>query len=114
MKFENSYFKSFSRKFYSNASRIDGDPDLCGMCARHGWAFGAYSSKGELLAAAKGIPPRWADGIHPAELWSLLQSAMTSEPGSAYTVDCLATSPHRKYARAWAPLLQVVGDDRGP
>ena len=39
-------------------------------------------------AAAAGIPPPWIRDIAATEAWALMQSAMFSEPGSRFIVDC--------------------------
>ena len=112
-----------SGKFYVDGSRIDGEPSLAGMCARHGWAFAAYDDDGTLLAAARGRPLAWAEGIHGAELWALVMAATSSVPWSPLRVDCLsvqhgtqkgrtwAETPERRLARVWDPLNATLDDD---
>ena len=108
---------------YVDGSRLYAEHDLFNMCARHGWAFSIYNSHLELVAAAHGLPPWWADGIHAAELWGLLQATMVSQPTDMLKVDCLAVqlgsqkglewanSPARKFARAWGPLASALEGD---
>ena len=64
---------------YVDGSRVDGEWQLAGLCARHGWAFAAYDDAGALCAAAKGRPPAWAAGIYDAELWGLFMAAMVAD-----------------------------------
>jgi hypothetical protein len=110
---------------YVDGSRIDGDSAFAGLCARQGWAFAAYDEEGALLAAAKGRPPPWADGIFGAELWGLFMATMSADPWAPFRVDCLsvqqgtqkgqvwAAAPERRYARIWAPLNAALDDDPG-
>ncbi len=69
----------FSGKAYVDGSRIDGERSYAGLCARHGWAFAAFDEAGSLVAAAKGRPPAWAEGIFGAELWGLLMAASSAD-----------------------------------
>jgi hypothetical protein len=108
---------------YVDGSRLDGEWDLAGMCARHGWAMASYGTDGRLEAAAKGRPPTWASGIYGAELWSLLMAARSAGPRAPIRVDCLsvhqgaqrgkqwARAPDRRLARAWGPLVTALGDE---
>ena len=110
-------------RVYVDGSRIDGEWFLAGMCARHGWAFAAYDDDGMLLAAAKGRPPAWADGIYGAELWGLFMAATEADPWAPLRVDCMsvqlgtqngqewAAAPNRCLARVWAPLSAALDDD---
>jgi hypothetical protein len=109
---------------YVDGSRLDGQHDLYGFCARHGWAIAAYDKDHRLVAAAQGRPPQWADGIHGAELWALLMAVGAFDPGCALKVDCAAvhlgsrkdeqwaTAPCRVLARAWGPLTAALAGDR--
>ncbi len=60
---------------YSDASCVDAEHDLFGLCDRQGWASAAFDGERRLVAAAHGRPPAWAQGIHAAELWGLLMGA---------------------------------------
>ena len=99
---------------YVDGSRLYAEHELCGLVARQGWAIAAYDDNRQLVAAAHGRTPAWADGIHAAELWGLLMATQSFDPGCALKVDCLsvqqgsvrdigwATAPGRKFPRAWA------------
>jgi len=105
---------------YVDGSRLYAEHELCGLVARQGWAIAAYDDNRQLVAAAHGRTPAWADGIHAAELWGLLMATQSFDPGCALKVDCLsvqqgsvrgigwATAPGRKLARAWAPLVAAL------
>ena len=73
---------------YTDASRLDAEPDLYGLCARQGWAFACFDAERRLVAAAHGRPPGWARGIHAAELWALLMGAQTAGPHCPLRIDC--------------------------
>ena len=108
---------------YIDGSRLFGEHELYGMCARHGWAFSIFDELNMLVAAAHGRPPSWAEGIHGAELWGLLQAASSSGPEDLLKVDCLAVklgahrgcewamAPCRKLGRAWGPLSLILEGD---
>ena len=108
---------------YVDGSRLDGEADLHGLCARHGWAFAAYDGDHKLVAAAHGRTPHWATGIHATELWGLLMAVQSCDPGAALKVDCAAvqlgtqrdlrwaTAPCRALARAWGPLSAALQPD---
>ena len=105
---------------YVDGSRLYAEHELCGLVARQGWAIAAYDDNRQLVAAAHGRTPAWADGIHAAELWGLLMATQSFDPGCALKVTCLsvqqgsvrdigwATAPGRKFARAWAPLYEHI------
>ena len=79
---------------------------------------------GRTIAAAHGRPPWHAPGIHGAELWALLQCAMSSVAAAPFFVDCKsvylgaqrsmawARASERRLARLWAPLAQATDDRR--
>ena len=104
--------------FYVDGSMLDAEWRLAGACARRGWAFVVANDTGRIIAAARGRPPAWASGIHGAELWGLVMAAMSAFPPSKFKVDCLSvkdgaqrgsewgTSPERRLARAWGPLVR--------
>ena len=108
---------------FSDASRLDAEHDLYGLCARQGWAIAAFDREGNLVAAAHGRPPEWAQGIHAAELWGLLMAAQTFDPNCPIKVDCRsvqqgaqhpaawAGAAHRRFARAWKPLSTALAGD---
>jgi hypothetical protein len=110
---------------FVDGSRLDGEHDLCGLCARQGWAIAAYDQNQKLVAAAHGSTPFWAEGIHATELWGLLMATQSFDPGCLLKVDCMAvqtgakrderwaTSPSRTFARAWGPLCAALADDPG-
>jgi hypothetical protein len=105
---------------FVDGSRLYAEHDLFGMCARIGYAFAIYDDAQNLVAAARGVPPSWVQGIHGAELFGLLESSLAAMPGSNFLSDCRsvvkgcgnseawATAPTRRFARAWAPLLQAL------
>ena len=109
---------------YIDGSRLDAEHDLCGLCARQGWAIAAYDQEHKLVAAAHGRTPLWASGIHATELWGLLMAVQSFDPGCTLKVDCAAvqlgskrdsawaTAPCRPLARAWAPICNGLIDDR--
>ena len=109
---------------YSDGSMIDSHWQLAGICARRGWAFSWRDQHGRTLALARGRPPAWAPGIHGAELWGLLQSAMHSTERAPFIVDCKAVlqgaqrdsrwagAPARTLARAWIPLHGALDDSQ--
>ncbi len=73
---------------FADGSRLFADHDLYGYCARQGWALALYDGDNDLVASAKGRTPRWADGIHPTEVWALLQTAIVSDPACKLVTDC--------------------------
>jgi hypothetical protein len=105
---------------YVDGSRLDGEHDLHGLCARQGWAFAAFDNDDELVAAAHGRTPWWAEGIHATELWGLLKAVQTLDPGCPLLVDCQAVqigsqkgeawaiAPSRAFARAWGPVAAAL------
>ena len=109
--------------FFVDGSLLFAEHRFFGMCARRGWAFVVLDQARRLVAAAKGRPPSWADGIHGTELWGFLQAASCASPSDKFSVDCLAvqlgaqrglawaTAPQRRLARAWAPLAHALGDE---
>ena len=111
-----------SGKIYVDGSRIYGDSNLAGLCARQGWAFAAYDDAGALCAAARGRPPAWVEGIHGAELWGLAMAVSSADPWTPIRVDCLAVqkgaqkdkawaeAPDRCLARVWAPVIAALDD----
>ena len=48
------------------------------------WASAVYNSEGEIVAAANGRPPAWAEGIHGAELWGLLMAASNTNVSESF------------------------------
>jgi hypothetical protein len=105
---------------YVDGSRLYAEHGLFDMCARRGWAFAAVNELQEVVAAAQGRPPGWADGIHGAELWGLLQATQSAGLDDGFKVDCLAVrlgvckgaewaaDPSRRLARAWIPVASAI------
>ena len=72
----------------------------------------------QLVAAAKGIPPRWVSTIPGTELWAMLQATQSAMQRCEFHTDCLmvqqgcqwsthaATAANHKFARVWAPIFQ--------
>ena len=76
---------------YMDGSLLYGNHALQGLASRFGWAAATYHHiTGELLAAAYGKTPGWLEGIHGAELWSLLQSFELASPQNQLRTDCMA------------------------
>jgi len=107
---------------FVDGSRLAGEHDLFGMCARQGWAFAAYDVDQQLVAAAKGRTPDWAEGIHATELWALNMALQSLDPGCVIKGDCQAVhrgsqrgirwagEAGRTLARAWGPVAAALGD----
>jgi len=110
-------------RVYADGSRLFGEHRYFNLLARHGWAFAIVDHDGKVRAAASGAVPSWITGIYGAELWALLQAALSSSPGSPMHVDCNAVrlgaqkgrswalAACRKLARAWIPLANVIEDN---
>ena len=108
---------------YVDGSRLDAEHDLHGFCARQGWAIAAFDDEDKLVAAAHGVTPIWAEGIHATELWGLLQALLSFDPSCPLFVDCKAVqlgtlrdmvwanAPCRTFARAWGPVAQALEGD---
>ncbi len=111
---------------YMDGSLLYGNHSLQGLASRTGWAAATYHHvTGELLAAAHGKPPAWLEGIHGAELWSLLQSFELAGLQNQLRTDCMAVktgalqsqswanSPARLYGRAWGPVATAFEGTAG-
>ncbi len=110
---------------YVDGSRLHAEHDLHGLCARQGWAIAAYDSRDRLVAAAHGVTPRWAEGIHATELWGLLKGLQSFDPTCSFLIDCKAVqlgaqreqawanAPSRVLARAWGPVAAALEGDKG-
>ena len=97
---------------YVDGSRLYAEHDLFGLVARIGFAFAIFDVAGDLIAAARGVPPWWIQGIHGAELYGLLEAVQAAMPGSTFLSDCRsvvngcanglswANAPTRRFARA--------------
>ena len=96
---------------------------LAGWASRAGWAVASFSHvTGELLASAYGKPPAWVDGIHGAELRSLLQTADVAGIHNQLRTDCIAVmtgakqgqtwanAASRRYGRVWGPVAVTLED----
>ena len=110
---------------YTDASRLDGNSRV----GRIGWAFAVVRpGTAEILAAAKGVPPRWINSVPKAEAWALLMAVRVTEfLGATATLDCLsvlqilragrrrATHHGKEGARLWNLIFpyfdDVVADD---
>ena len=104
---------------YPDGSLLDNfAPEL----GRTGWAA-VVMHEGKVVAAAYGVPPRWAKGIEGAEAWALLQSTRFTLPAeSQYWPDCLplrtmvargkaaAVDPKNKLARIHAMILPAFDE----
>ena len=109
-------------RVYADGSRLFAEHRYCGLAARQGWAFVIVGDDGRVLASASGNTPWWAEGVHAAELWALLNASQNAFPGSSFFVDCesvqigskngtaWAHSPCRTFGRAWIPLSNAVED----
>ena len=100
---------------YVDGLRLDAEHDLHGLCARQGWAIAAYDSNDELLAAAHGLTPWWAEGIHATGLWGLLKAVQTFDPSCPLLVDCKAVQIGAERDAVWAtaPMCTLVTDGGG-
>ena len=109
-----------SSVLYVDGSRLFAEQRYFGMCARQAWALLALDSNGKFVASASGVPPPWAEGIHGAELWALLQAVRISAPDDSYRTDCLsvklgvdkgirwASAAERHLGQAWQPLAEAL------
>jgi hypothetical protein len=107
---------------YTDGSRIDGDVEFEGHCARLGWAFVAVDDAGCVVAAASGRTPDWVLTIFGAELWALWMALIVAVPGSGIRTDCQsvqtgtlrgaawASSPKQRYSRLWSSVLAALDD----
>ena len=101
---------------YMDGSLLRNESKYYGLAATRGWAVAVMDEDGDILAAAHGRPPAWAQGIHATELWSLLMSFSVADPFSRLHTDCSAVfcganrssewanSPARPFGRAWGPI----------
>ena len=108
-------------KVYTDGSARDGPiPELI----RCGWSFVVADARGEVIAAAYGVPPPWVDDIGGAEVWALYQALMVTLPSDCeYWVDCMpvlnaiekgvrvAKDPRNPLARAHALMLPILADE---
>ena len=106
--------------FYADGSRLFAEHKYFGLCARQGWAWCAIDAASQLVAAAQGRPPAWAEGIFGAELWATLMATHASSyHDDQFRVDCQAVASgirqtsdwgadgKRTLARAWIPVLSA-------
>ena len=107
-------------RVYTDGSRLFAEYKYDNLVARQGWAFAILGPDGCVMAAASGSTPWWAEGIHAAELWALVNATQVAFPGSSFFVDCKAVqvgakngvqwakSPCRRFGRAWTSIAHVV------
>ena len=105
---------------FVDGSRLHGNAKFYDLTAVRGWAVAVYDRDGEMLAAAHGRPPLWAQGIHATELWGLLMAIQITDAFSPIRTDCLAVkkgttlglewanSPARVFGRAWGPVATAL------
>ena len=72
------------------------------LIAGQGWAVAVFGDSGSLVAAAYGRTPWWAEGIHAAELWALLNAVHVALPGNCFCVDCKAVQLGAARGQSWA------------
>eukprot|EP00973_Karenia_brevis_P080582 11180380-Karenia_brevis.AAC.1 len=72
------------------------------MCQRLGWAFAAYDDQGNLLAAARGVPPKWVDTIQGAELWAVQMATADILAPEVVLTDCKAVCSGATAGKSWA------------
>ena len=89
-----------------------------------GWAFAIVSQAGVVVAAAKGVPPRWVDSIQGAELWAAMMALQHAPLPELLLTDCdavrlgtrkdgaWASSSRRRYARVWTVLHHQLEDNK--
>ena len=94
-------------------------------CFSLGWAFCVIKTNGDIVASARGVPPRWVNTIQGAELWAVRMALMrVSFPEGLYT-DCdtvrlgllrgpaWANSAKRKYSRVWSSTVTLLDEGGG-
>ena len=104
---------------YLDGSMLDGPDRLVG---RTGWGFCALDERGQVVAAAFGVPPWWVQDIHGAELWALYVAMSVTMLGARYRSDRLAVvqtfqAGHREataasveLARLWSMVFAACDD----
>jgi len=87
-----------------------------------GWAFAIVDQEGNLVAAARGVPPVWVDTIQGAELWALMMAMQHATLPEVVLTDCdsvrlgtkqpseWAHSSKRRFARIWAIIFSQLDD----
>ena len=100
---------------FTDGSLLDGTLGVPAAAAL-GWSFVALDGNDHVLAAAYGVPPRWVDTIHGAELWAVQMALQTGVFVEAVVTDCKSVqlgagkdsawmgSSKRRYARIWNVL----------
>ena len=87
---------------YIDGSFLYSEARYCGLASRRGWALAVYNAANELIASARGRPPQWVEGIHGAELWSLLQAVGIGSLPCEILSDCMAVLLGARRGQAWA------------
>jgi hypothetical protein len=105
---------------YIDGSFLYSEARYCGLASRRGWALAVYNAADELVASARGRPPHWVQGIHGAELWSLLQAVQLGILECKIFTDCMAVllgarrgetwanESRRTYSRLWGPVSAAL------
>jgi len=108
---------------YIDGSFLYSEARYCGLAARRGWALAVYNTEDQLIASARGRPPHWVEGIHGAELWSLLQALQLGPLQHRIFTDCMAVllgtrrgqswanESRRTYSRLWGPVSTAIEGD---
>ena len=110
----------FSGEVFVDGSRLYAEHRLFDLCTSIGYAIAAFDEHRNLTALARGRPPSWIRGIYGAELFALMQAAVSAFAVTAYRTDCQsvhtgcrngqawANAPARRFARAWGPLITAL------
>ena len=88
-----------------------------------GFGIAIIAENGDLLAIARGAPPRWCTTAAAAEAWALLEVLRLSAFAPKVRTDCLAllttarqgtaiaTGPGRPLARIWRAIAEILDGD---
>jgi len=85
---------------FTDGSLIDGEIGYA--CQALGWAFAVVDSDGVLVASAKGVPPRWVDTIHVAELRAVRMALLHALFPSGIFTDCMSVMKGLRASHGWA------------
>ena len=114
-----------SGEVFVDGSRLYAEHNLFGLCTSIGYAIATFDEQQNLTALARGRPPHWIRGIYGAELFGLMQAAVSALAVTAFRTDCQsvhtgcsngrswANAPSRRFARAWGPLNTALEDQSG-